>query len=62
MSRPRKQIAVDIEAAGHCVSDRVSKEITYLCQADPNIESSKSKKAKKLGIPIISEKQLVDML
>lgn len=62
MSRSRKEIAADIEAAGHLVSDRVSKELTHLCQADPTSKSSKSKKAEKLGIPIISEKQLVDML
>lgn len=62
MSRSRKELAADIEAAGHIVSDRVSKELTHLCQADPTSKSSKSKRAEKLGIPIISESQLVTML
>lgn len=62
MSRSRKEIAADIEAAGHRVSDRVSKELTHLCQADPNSKSSKTKKAENLGIPVISESQLVAML
>lgn len=62
MSRPRKEIAADIEAAGHTVVDRVSKDTTHLCQADPTSKSSKTEKAEKLGIPIISEKQLIGML
>lgn len=62
MSRPKKEIAADIEAAGCQVLDSVNKSITHLCQADPNSQSTKSKKAEKLGIPVISEQQLVDML
>lgn len=62
MSRSRSEIAADIEAAGHIVADDVSKDITHLCQADPSSQSSKSKKAAKLGIPVISEDQLMRML
>ena len=62
MSRSRKELTADIESAGHTVSDRVSKELTHLCQADPTSKSSKSKKAKKLDIPIISESQLLKMV
>ena len=62
MSRPRKAIAADIEAAGHSVSDDVNSGITHLCQADPSSQSSKSKKAVKMGIPVISEDELMKLL
>ncbi len=40
----------------------VSGKLTYLVQADPSSESSKSVKAKKLGTKIISEKAFLEMI
>ncbi len=62
MSRPRQNISDDIVAAGHSVVSRVARDVTHLCQADPSSQSSKSRKASDLGIPVISEQQLVAML
>jgi len=62
MSKGRKEIAKGIEAAGGEVHSSISKNITYLVQADPTKESTKSKKADKLGIQIISEEDLYDMI
>jgi DNA ligase (NAD+) len=62
MSRPRKELAALIESHGHRVSDSVGQGVTHLCQADPASQSSKTKKAQKMSIPIINEQQLLDML
>lgn len=62
MSRSRKEIEADIEAAGGTIGSDVSKGLGFLVQADPSSQSSKSKKAAKLGIPVISEEQLMEML
>lgn len=62
MSRGRKDIAKDIEVAGGEVHSRVSKNTNYLVQADPDKESSKTKKATKLGVTIISEEKLEGMM
>ena len=58
MSRPRKEIAADIVKAGGSVVDDI-RENVVLVQADPSSQSSKSKKANKLGCPIISEEDLM---
>ena len=39
----------------------VSKKISYLIAADPNSNSSKITKAKKLGIPILSMNEFLSM-
>ena len=62
MSRGRKEIAADIEATGGDVKSSVGKGLTYLVQADPTSESSKTKKAKKYGTEVISEEQLMEMI
>ncbi len=62
MSRGRKEIAADIVAAGHATADDVKAGVTHLVQADPTSASSKSKKAAKLGIPTISEADLLALL
>lgn len=51
-----------IEALGGKVSGSVSAKTTYLVNNDLNSISSKNKKAKSLGIPIISEKELLNIL
>lgn len=62
MSRPRKEIAAELESCGHKVVDSVGKGVTYLCQADPDSQSSKSKKAVQLGIKVVSEEQLFQLI
>jgi DNA ligase (NAD+) len=62
MSKPRKDIAADIESAGHVVKDAVAKGVTHLVQSDPSSQSSKTKKATSLGIQIISEMQLQELI
>ena len=51
-----------IEALGGKVGSSVNSKTTYLVNNDPNSSSSKNKKAKELGIPIISEVQLLSMI
>jgi DNA ligase (NAD+) len=40
----------------------VSGKLTYLVIADPDSQSSKAKKARKLGVELISEEQFMDMI
>ena len=61
-SRPRKEIAADIEAAGGIVADAINGTVQFLVQADPSSKSSKTKKAEQLGIKVISEETLMHML
>ncbi len=49
-------------AAGYEVVDDVSKGLSYLVLADAASTSAKSEKAKKLGVAVISEDQLMEML
>ncbi len=51
-----------IERAGARVSGSVSKNTTYLVNNDIQSSSSKNKKAKELGVPIITEEELLQML
>jgi len=62
MSRGRKEIANDIAAAGGETHSSVGKTTDYLVQADPDKVSSKSKKATKLGVAIIGEEELENMM
>ena len=62
LSRPRKQITSDIESAGGQIVDAVTKNTSYLISNLNKSNSSKFKTAKKLSIPIISEKKLNHML
>lgn len=51
-----------IEAHGGKVAKGVSKNTDYLVNNDSTSNSSKNKKAKDLGIPIITEAELLDMM
>lgn len=62
MSRSRKDIATDIEAAGGEVKSGVSSGLDYLVQADPTSASSKTTKAEKYGVAVISEERLAEMM
>jgi DNA ligase len=51
-----------IEANGGKVSSSVSAKTNYLINNDKESSSSKNKKAKELNIPILSEKDFLDLL
>jgi NAD-dependent DNA ligase len=40
----------------------VTKNLSYLVQADPSSQSTKTQKAVKLGVVILSEKKFFEML
>ena len=58
----RDELVAVIEAAGGKVVSSVSKNTNYLVNNDINSTSSKNIKAKSLGIPIITEEQLLTLL
>ena len=57
----RNEFKAYVEAQGGKVTGSVSKKTTYLVNNDLESASSKNKKAKELGIPIISEDMFVEM-
>lgn len=58
----RDAAKAEILAYGGKVSDSVSAKTSYLVNNDINSSSSKNKKAKSLGIPIITEEELMAMI
>ena len=62
MSKPRKEIAADIEQEGGEIKKSVTKGLNYLVQADPSSQSSKTKKAIKYGTKVIGEEELYGMM
>lgn len=58
----RNELKELIEARGGKVSDAVSSKTNYLINNDNQSNSTKNKKAKELGIPIITENQFLDLL
>lgn len=55
----RKELQLKIETLGGKVTGSVTKKTNYLINNDILSESSKNKKAKELGIPIITEEQFI---
>ena len=53
----RKELFDYIESEGGTVSDKINKDTSFLINNDLNSPSSKNKKAKSLGIEIISEEE-----
>lgn len=51
-----------LESMGAKVASAVSSKTDYLVNNDINSNSSKNKKAKELGVPIITEDQLIKMI
>jgi DNA ligase (NAD+) len=62
LSKPRKEVEKEIEAAGGEVKSSVGKGLSYLVTEDSSSGSAKAEKAKKYGTIIINEKQLRDMM
>ncbi len=58
----RKELQEVIERLGGKATGSVTAKTTYLINNDVTSNSSKNKKAKELGIPIISEQDFLDML
>lgn len=61
-STKRKDLEYMVVDAGGNISSSVNKSLDYLVQSDPTSTSSKSKKAEKLGIPIIGEDEFLKLL
>lgn len=58
----RKELQQHIEQLGGKATGSVSAKTDYLINNDVNSSSSKNKKAKELGVPIISEQEFIDMI
>ena len=58
----RDELKKKIESLGGKVASGVTKKVDYLINNDVNSTSSKNKKAKELGVPIISEEQFLEMV
>ena len=58
----RKELQAIIKKLGGKVANSVSTKTNYLINNDVNSSSSKNKKAKELGIPIISEEDFDEMI
>lgn len=57
----RKELQKDIEARGGKVTGSVTKNTDYLINNDAFSTSAKNKKAAELGIPVITERQFMEM-
>ena len=58
----RKELKEKIESLGGKVTGSVSKKRDYLINNDNMSSSSKNKKAKELGIPVITEEEFLSMI
>lgn len=58
----RNELINAIESMGGKVSGSVSSKTDFLINNDVNSTSSKNIKAKKLGVPIITEEEFIDMI
>jgi DNA ligase (NAD+) len=62
LHKNRAELKTLVEKNGGKLIDSVSSKTNYLINNDINSTSSKNVTAKKLGVPIITEQQLLDML
>ena len=58
----RKEVQEIIESRGGKVTGSVTAKTSYLINNDATSNSSKNKKARELGIPVITEEQFIEML
>jgi DNA ligase (NAD+) len=61
-SMKRSQAEDKLKALGALAKSSVVKDLSYLVTNDPESDSAKNKKARKLGIPIIDEEQFLSLL
>ena len=57
-----KDLKAEIEAEGGKVAGSVSAKTDYLITNDPNSGSSKNRAARELGVAIITEDEIIEML
>lgn len=57
----RKELQKDIELRGGKVTGSVTKKTDYLINNDAFSASAKNKKAKELGVPVITEEMFIDL-
>lgn len=62
LHKNRAELKTLVEKNGGKLTDSVSSKTNYLVNNDINSTSSKNVTAKKLGVPIITEQRLLDML
>lgn len=62
LSKSRNEIILEVESAGHSFSNSVTASTDYLVASKDSMNSSKYKKAEKLGIRIISEEEMRELL
>ena len=62
LHKNRAELKTLVEKNGGKLTDSVSSKTSYLVNNDISSTSSKNVTAKKLGVPIITEQQLLDML
>lgn len=58
----RNEVKAEVEKRGGKVTGSVTSKTKYLINNDAESSSSKNRKAKELGIPIISEEEFLEML
>jgi DNA ligase (NAD+) len=58
----RKELQNTIESLGGKATGSVSSKTNYLINNDVNSSSSKNKKAKELGVPIITEEEFLELI
>lgn len=62
MTRPRADIELDLIAHGLVPASHVSKKVALVVAADPDSLSGKARKGRDLGIPVVGEFALPDLL
>lgn len=62
LTYPKSHYETIIQNAGHGYSDGMSKSVTHLVAADSNSGSNKLEKAKKAGVKVISESEMLSIL
>jgi DNA ligase (NAD+) len=60
--KKKAEFSEPLKAAGYLLVDDVTKGLDYLVLADPGSSSGKAEKARKLGIEVISEERLEQMV
>lgn len=58
----RKELKADIESQGGKVTGSVTGSTDYLITNDPGSGSTKNRRARELGVPIITEDDIIEML